>query len=204
MANVKIYIDYWNLQLAWNRHMSPNKPTPENPAIRLAWQNLPTVLLSELPKIFGPGMPLTHKGTQVYASVQPQGHAGKEPAAFRTWLRSGLGQMTGFRISVHERKPKKDDCPLCKKPIHRTVEKGVDTSIVTDLFAGALNDSYDIAILFSNDSDFVPAIATIQDRLNKQIIHAGFNMGADAVRTAAWGHIVLDGTVADSLKQAAV
>jgi len=80
------------------------------------------------------------------------------------------------------------------------VEKGVDTSIVTDLFDGAINNSYDIAVLVSNDSDFVPAIQTIQERLNKQIIHAGFRAGGDHVRTAAWAHIILDGDVSDRIR----
>jgi len=81
------------------------------------------------------------------------------------------------------------------------VEKGVDSSIVTDLFDGAINNAYDIAVLISNDSDFVPAIQTIQERLNKQIIHVGFRRGGDHVRTAAWSHIILDGDVAEKIRE---
>ena len=81
------------------------------------------------------------------------------------------------------------------------VEKGVDSSILTDLFDGALNDAYDIAMLISNDSDFVPGIQTIQERLNKQIIHVGFRRGGDHVRTAAWSHIILNGDVADKVRE---
>ncbi len=81
------------------------------------------------------------------------------------------------------------------------VEKGIDASIVTDLFDGAINDAYDIAVLVSNDSDFVPAIKTIQERLNKQVIHVGFQRGGDHVRTAAWSHIILDGAVAEKLRE---
>ena len=80
------------------------------------------------------------------------------------------------------------------------IEKGVDSSIVTDLFGGAINNSYDIAVLVSNDSDYVPAIRTIQDRLNKQIVHVGFRQGGDYVRTAAWSHIFLDGDIATKLR----
>lgn len=79
------------------------------------------------------------------------------------------------------------------------VEKGVDADIVTSLYEGAINNSYDIALLLSNDADHIPAIRTIQDRLNKQIIHVGFRRGGSEVRTAAWSHILLDGDLADRL-----
>ena len=109
--------------------------------------------------------------------------------------------MTGFRVAVHERRPKTEECPNCGNRYSRVVEKGVDTSIVTELFEGAINNSYDIAILISNDSDLVPSIEMIQDRLNKQIIHVGFNRGGHHVRTAAWSHLLLDGDIATKLTQ---
>ncbi len=89
-------------------------------------------------------------------------------------------------------------------PIDTTLQEGetaLDGVRVTDLFDGAINDAYDIAVLVSNDSDFVPAIKTIQERLNKQIIHVGFRRGGDHVRTAAWSHIILDGDVAGNLRE---
>lgn len=79
------------------------------------------------------------------------------------------------------------------------VEKGVDASIVTALYEGAINNSYDIALLLSNDADHIPAITTIQDRLNKQIVHIGFKRGGNEVRSAAWSHVTLDGEVAQRL-----
>jgi len=45
--------------------------------------------------------------------------------------------------------------------------KGVDAAIVTALYESAINDAYDLALLFSNKGDHIPAIKTIQDRLNK-------------------------------------
>ena len=81
------------------------------------------------------------------------------------------------------------------------VEKGVDASIVTALYEGALNGSYDIALLLSNDTDHIPAIRTIQDRLNKQIVHVGFKLGGNEIRSATWGHIQLDGNIAERLKR---
>ena len=125
-----------------------------------------------------------------------------ESHLLKNFLHRVLGQMTGFRVDVRDRRPKTEECPECGYQHCRVVEKGVDTSIVTELFEGAINDSYDIALLFSNDSDLVPAIETIQDRLNKQIIHVGFKRGGHHVRTAAWSHLILDGTIASKLTQA--
>ncbi len=196
MVNVKLYIDFWNFQLSWNRNIKP-KDTSEK-FVRISWRTLPHVLISELPSILGPTSDMQYKGTSVYASVDPRSCS--MDMKLKGFLHNTLGQMTGYKVTAHDRRPKMDHCPHCNKGIPRTVEKGVDSSIVTDLFAGALGDAYDIAVLISNDSDFVPAISTIQERLNKQIVHIGFRHGGDDVRTASWSHIILDGDVAGKLQ----
>lgn len=190
MANVKLFIDFWNFQLGWNSTMTPGK-TVGQPPIKIAWKDVPNVLIAELPAIFGPSNPMIYKGTRIYASVNPSAGGKDEP--LKKFLHNVLGQMTGFQVDVKDRHPKNEQCPECKKTIHRNIEKGVDTSIVSDLFEGAINNSYDVAILVSNDSDFVPAIKTIQDRLNKQVIHVGFRSTGHYVRTACWSHVLLDG-----------
>jgi hypothetical protein len=198
MANIKLFIDFWNFQISWNDHIKPAEGS-EDTFVKIGWRNLPHVLIGELPSVLGPSTEMVYKGTQVYASVNPkQGSADEKLKGF---LHSVLGQMTGYKVHVRDRRFKRDTCPKCSKSIDRMVEKGVDTSIVTDLFSGAINDAYDVAVLVSNDSDFVPAIQTIQERLNKQIIHIGFRHGGDHVRTAAWSHIILDGAVADKVRE---
>lgn len=42
-------------------------------------------------------------------------------------------------------------------------EKGIDVRIAVDLVRGALNDEYDVAVLFSADSDLVPAAEAVLD-----------------------------------------
>lgn len=197
MSNVKLFVDFWNFQLSWNANVRP-EPGSSLSHVKIAWKDLPSVLIGGLPSVLGPASSLVYKGTQVYASVDPT--PGSRDEGLKIFLHNVLGQMTGFRVMVRDRRPKRDQCPHCTETINRQVEKGVDTSIVTDLFEGAINDSYDVALLVSNDSDFVPAIQTIQDRLNKQIIHVGFHRGGDHVRSAAWSHIEFDGAVADKLK----
>ena len=164
MANVKLFVDFWNFQLAWNEHVRPD-PGSGLPYVRIAWRSLPQVLIGELPAVLGPSTNMLYKGTLVYASVDPR--PGSKDELLKGFLHNTLGQMTGYQVYVRDRRHKSDDCPHCAKTIHRMVEKGLDSSIVTDLFGGAINNAYDIAVLVSNDSDFVPAIKTIQDRLNK-------------------------------------
>lgn len=69
----------------------------------------------------------------------------------------------------------------------------------TALYEDAINQSYDITVLMSTDTDHIPAIKTIQDRLNKQIVHVGFKSSGSEIRTTTWSHILMDGPVAQCL-----
>jgi uncharacterized LabA/DUF88 family protein len=55
-------------------------------------------------------------------------------------------------------------------------EKGIDVKMVTDLFIGAVDDRYDIAIVVSSDTDLVPAIDTLRHRFGKKIEYIGFSI----------------------------
>jgi uncharacterized LabA/DUF88 family protein len=50
----------------------------------------------------------------------------------------------------------------------------LDTHIATDLIGDATFDVYDIAILVSEDSDFVPAVEFVQEMRSKTVVHVGF------------------------------
>ena len=52
-------------------------------------------------------------------------------------------------------------------------EKGVDVKIATDLVSSAFKDNFDVAILVSNDSDFVPAIKEVQ-QVGKKVWNINF------------------------------
>lgn len=62
---------------------------------------------------------------------------------------------------------------LEKRPDGKKAEKGVDVKLAVDLVVNAYKDKYDIAILVSNDADFIPAI---QEALNlcKEVYYVGF------------------------------
>jgi uncharacterized LabA/DUF88 family protein len=196
---VKIFIDFWNLQLSWNEYHSRSGSST---LVRIPWEGtLPQVLLSKV------GKDSEYAGTHVYASINPKSPKDRG-------LHSFLQQMDlfqGYKVIVKERKPAKpvkctDEhcrkeitrCPHCSKELIRTVEKGVDTSIAIELFHYALDHVYDKAVLISNDEDFVPAIEYIQRRGN-QIIHAGFKNQGFAVKKACWSHIDFENIMTELL-----
>jgi hypothetical protein len=194
MRNIRLFVDFWNLQLRWNDNTraasGSEKPVP------LAWRNLPSVLTSVLPSILGNSDDIVLKGTRIFASVNPR--KGSSDERLKVYLQS-LGQAPGIQVTTRDRRPIKDTCPNCHHPIERTVQKGVGAEIITALFEGAISNSYDVAVLISNDADYVSAIHFIQNHLNKEIVHVGFKDGGAEVRSAAWGHILLDGDIATKL-----
>lgn len=63
---------------------------------------------------------------------------------------------------------------LEKRPDNHKTEKGVDVKIAIDLLVNAFKDNYDIAILISNDADFIPAIEEVQ-KIDKMVFYVGFS-----------------------------
>ncbi len=65
--------------------------------------------------------------------------------------------------------------------LERTVEKVVDTAIVTDMLQHAWDNTYDVVVLLSGDRDFILAVQFL-NRKGKKIIHASFtNLGQELV-----------------------
>ncbi len=71
-------------------------------------------------------------------------------------------------------------CPTCDRDINvntctNVQEKGVDIKIGISLLLDAINDKYDIALLFSSDADFTPAIKYIISHIeNKHVVYCRF------------------------------
>jgi len=53
-------------------------------------------------------------------------------------------------------------------------EKGVDVQIAIDLVIGAVEDSYDVAIVVSSDTDLIPAIKYVRSK-GKTVEYVGFS-----------------------------
>ena len=80
-------------------------------------------------------------------------------------------------IPIFRRTPRKDQlhsANFTSGGIPIAPEKKLDTHIATDLIGDATFDVFDIAILATEDSDFVPAVEFVQDMRGKMIIHVGF------------------------------
>jgi uncharacterized LabA/DUF88 family protein len=194
---VKIFIDFWNIQLSWNEY---HRKLGAKGTIKIPWEDtLPNALLKKV------GADAVYAGTHVYASINPRSPNDRKLNSFFQIM----DMFQGYKVNVKERKPAKpiycsNDgcrkeitcCPHCNQKLIRTVEKGVDTSIAIELFHYALDNVYDKAILISNDEDFVPAIEYIQRRGN-QIIHAGFKNQAFAIKKACWAHINFEDIMTD-------
>lgn len=127
----RIFIDFWNFQLTLN------EVAPED--YRLDWKKISPWLVDQAEKIIS--SPLQYEGTHVYMSYDPRKEADRQ---LRNFALNTLARFPGMHVDLFERKSKGPpkcpscyqeitDCPHCGNPIARTIEKGVDTAIVTDL-----------------------------------------------------------------------
>ncbi len=112
------------------------------------------------------GSKLDYDGMKVYMSYDVNKAGDKNLLG---WANNVLARMPGVNVDIHERRPKGPavcqachseikTCTNCGAELHRTIEKGVDTSIVTDLLGLAWEKVWDIAILVSADRDYIPAV----------------------------------------------
>ncbi len=194
MYKVVSFIDFWNFQLNWNKRTKK---------ARFDWRTMPNILLQETRRILNKvedDVNLSYQGIRIYASVNPKSSSDKKLTNF---LNSTLRNLPGFFINIAERKSRLkpiwcsecnseiDVCPKCGEPFKRAAEKGVDTAIVTDMFALHIDNVYDIAILMSSDADMVPMVTYLQNRGTKVINVAWRGMGYKLKETC-WASFDLD------------
>jgi uncharacterized LabA/DUF88 family protein len=120
----------------------------------------------------------SHDGTLLYASYNPKK---PEDRKFKGWI-SDLGLTAGLNVVLTERQPKGSPrCPACHVPIVKcphcseetvgSVEKGVDTLMVTDMIRLAWEQAYEIAVIATADRDLVPAVEFISAK-GRRVINA--------------------------------
>ncbi len=190
---VKIFVDFWNLQLAWNEYFTRRG---RESVVRIPWH---PVLYTTL--VAAVDSSAVYAGTHVYASYDP---ASVKDASLKRFLVNTMDGFPGYTVVVKERKalnPQRcssdgcrmpiADCPHCGRALRRTVEKGVDTAIVTDMIRYGLDDHYDRALLLAGDADHVPAVEFLGGRM-KQVTHVWFRGHANELRNACWNHLFLD------------
>lgn len=182
-VRVRVFIDFWNFHLAMKDWRPEDFP--------LDWKKLGPCLARHSVELVQQGAPFRHEGLHLYCSYNPKGD-GK----LRDWLNT-LDRFPGVQVLVRERKPKAppkcpschkrvEICPECQKSMQGTVEKGIDTAIVTDMIRLAWEESYDVAVLVTSDRDFIPAVEFL-DAKGRKVINASFpNRGHELARKC-WG-----------------
>lgn len=194
-SRVRIFIDFWNLQLQWNDY---HKQQGTSDVVRIPWKGiLPLTLIQAIAR----GTPAKYVGAHVYASVDP---GNPTDAGLRRFLHV-LDSFPGYHVTTKNRKPASPPkctnpdcrqvivtCPVCNQRIRRTVEKGIDAAILTDLIQCAFDDTFDQAILVSGDADYVPTVQYIQRKTDKQVVQAFFRNCGTQLRNACWDHIYFE------------
>jgi uncharacterized LabA/DUF88 family protein len=197
----RVFIDYWNFQLAWNERVG-QQPGCDYKQLPLT---IVTAANGQLTQVGLVGS-LELEETLLYASVDPVGDAD-----LRRWLADTVNRFPSYSVSVRERRSRQkslrcracnevtSSCPACKEPYVGSVEKGVDTAIVTDLLTLAWQQAYDVAVLVTSDADLVPAVERIQGR-GLKVINAGWRGKGNELKQACWAAFDLD-TVAPALRR---
>lgn len=205
MYRARIFVDFWNFQLAWNSDAVAGK-SGEPP--RCDWKALPRVLTAAATRVVAttePGAVVTLEETLVHASYNPLSEADRK---LKGWLDTFLGKQPSFRVKIRERRPQPtrirctncqhelDSCPECASAYVRYPEKGVDSAILVDLLTLAWEGAYDIAILLSSDADLVPGVERVQER-GLKVLNATWNSRGHHLAKACWGSFPLDDLIGD-------
>jgi hypothetical protein len=194
VTRIIVFVDYWNLQLTLNEHEARNRGVSDYRFL-VDWRGLGPWLAKKAWGLLGSSSPYSFEGALIYASYNPKSVEGR---GFHKWATTSLDRQPGVNVHCLERKPKNpprcpscyrviEYCPQpdCRKKIVATVEKGVDTLIVTDMIRLAWEGAYDVAVVASSDSDLVPAV-TFLGQKGRKVIQAGFPPKGVDLATASW------------------
>ncbi|NQT41420.1 MAG: NYN domain-containing protein [Planctomycetes bacterium] len=187
---IRLFIDFWNFQLTLNEKA-------RNPNFKVDWLKLPNVLVADAVRLLG-NPEYRYEGTIVFTSYNPRTDEGKK---YHNWATSWLDRQPGIQVKCFERRPKNppqcpachipvSSCPSCNADMARTIEKGVDTAIATDMIRLAWERAYDVAILVTADSDFVPAVEFL-DLRGFRVLQAGFPPHGSHLSRACWATLDL-------------
>ena len=97
--------------------------------------------------------------------------ATRDPKTYAAHMRQcHRWEQNGVVVNPHQLRYPRD------WPATRAQEKGVDVSLALDFVAGAIDETYDLGIIMSTDTDLIPALSFVLDRYP----------GSRFVATAAW------------------
>jgi len=111
----------------------------------------------------------------------------QENAAHKWDLTHEIRNVAGcVMVPVYRRTPREDQLGRAQYTsggIPIAPEKTLDTRIATDIIGDATFEVYDVALLVTEDSDFIPAVEFVQDMRGKQVIHVGFGGHSNELRS---------------------
>jgi uncharacterized LabA/DUF88 family protein len=182
----RIFIDFWNFQLSLNANSSAG--------YRLDWKLLSPWLISQAEAAVA--TTLAYEGTHIYVSTDP---ASKAEAGLRDFALNVLDRFPGVDVTHIERKPRNPptcpnchqsitSCPHCAGPMNRTIEKGVDTAVVTDIFKLVWENALEVIVLVSSDRDYIPAVQMLSAK-GYRVINAHFPPKGMHLARTCWASI---------------
>lgn len=189
---VRGFVDFWNFQLALNRFLPKDFP--------MNWKEFGPWLAQQAGNVLSaPVDRIRYEGLNVYLSSGK----GEREAKLKNWALTVLNRFPGVKVVHKERKAKSPPscpvchekivcCPHCQASMAGTIEKGIDTAIVTDMVSLAWAASYDVAVLVSANRDFIPAVELLGSKGIK-VINASFAPGGMELAMKCWGTIDLKG-----------
>lgn len=168
MHRVVIFVDYWNF--VTNLNNIEQNETQQN--FKIDWDEpLRRYILDEVSKIISDDC--SYSGMFICGSYDPTlDNSGNVQDKTYRWATQTLPKFKGVtaRFKPRQLQSKRklrcnnchtvvDKCPSCQKEFSGFVEKGVDTEIVIEMFA---HTNYDVAVLVSNDRDFIAAVQALR------------------------------------------
>lgn len=199
----RVFVDFWNYQLGWNE--AAGRDWQGRP-IQCDWSKLPKELVGAADALLvtaGNPPGLTLEETIVHASVNDSSQATLQEARLKDWLSNWLDRQPSFDVKIRTRRPRRRTircrscstdiitCPHCSAALTAAAEKGVDAALVTDLLSLAWQRAYEVAILVSGDSDYIPAVEYVQSQGLKVINAAWYGKGFE-LQGACWATFSLN------------
>ena len=181
---ISIFLDFWNFILSFKKI---------DPQYRADWFAIPTAFLEQV-KSQLKTEEATLQDFHVFGSYSP----GEQDKGLRNWIASFLPKVPGSCVHFLERQKKSSGptctrchaevstCPHCGGSMLGTQEKCVDTLLATTMLQEAWLGKYEIAVLASNDKDFIPAVDFLRNK-GIQTIHAGFMKSGMELTKHCWG-----------------
>ncbi|MBN2196188.1 MAG: NYN domain-containing protein [Polyangiaceae bacterium] len=188
VVRVRAFVDFWNFTLsvkAWRD------------GFPLDWQRFGPWLTEKAGALLSERT--AYAGLHLYMSYDPAKQDGD--AKLKNWAKNVLDRFPGVEVVLLERKAKAPPkcprcfesikrCPKCDGDMRGTVEKGVDTTLVTDMIRLAWEDAYDVAVLVTSDRDFIPAVEFLNKK-GRRVINGYFPPQGSDLAAKCWANIRL-------------